>query len=501
MTPAGGHGARRNGGLVALFAAPLVLLVTLRSVPSLDVAHRSVHFHLVVVSSIAACALTVAVLATVAAARLRQPGVVLLAIGCLVCGVAMLVHGLVTPGVANRPGNVWVARAPVVAVLAFALCQGAAVLAPHSRLARRVAARPVPVLGAFATALAVVATVVVQDPTALAGDALLPGEDDLARIAAVLSVVVLVPTAWTHWKRYRLGRDPIQLALTFAAAMTVAAVGSMRFGILWQLSWWDYHAYLLAGFAAAAGTIFVRQRSARTVDSVLDAAFATDPLEHISRNYPDALRALVRAVEVKDTYTYGHSRRTAEIATALGARLGLAPEELRLLAQGSYLHDVGKIIIPDEILNKPGRLTAEERAIIETHAAAGADLVAHTPALTGTVEIVRHHHERYDGTGYPAGVAAGDIPVLARIAAVADVWDALTSDRAYRPGWAPEQALAHIRAGSGSHFDPIVVQALVDLAADWGYRVAPGGDVDEAWEATQDCHEAGRSDVVVGPRR
>ena len=489
------RGLRRNGWPLLLLAAPAAALALLRQVPSLDLSHESVHFHVVVVSSIAACALAVAVLASVAAARLRQPGVVLLAAGCLVCGLFMSVHGLVTPGVADRPFNTWVGRAPVLAILGFALCQGAAVLLPRSALVRATSARPVAFLTVLGVVLGVVATIVVVDPTALRGTRPFSWEEDLARLVAVVSVAILLPTAWVHWRRYRLGHDAVQAALTVAATMSIAAVASMRFGILWHLSWWDYHAYLLGGFAAAAFTIFARARVDRTVHTVLDAAFAVDPLEHISRSYPEALQTLVRAVEEKDTYTHGHSRRTAEVATALGARLGLAPEELRLLAQGAYLHDVGKIVIPDHILNKPSALTDEERVIIETHAAVGAELVAQTASLEGCVPIVRHHHERYDGLGYPDGVAAGQIPVLARIAAVADVWDALTSDRAYRAGWAPEEALAHIVDASGSHFDPIVVQALVDLAADWGVGPAGAGDAEEAWQAMQDCHEVGVSRV------
>jgi HD-GYP domain-containing protein (c-di-GMP phosphodiesterase class II) len=174
----------------------------------------------------------------------------------------------------------------------------------------------------------------------------------------------------------------------------------------------------------------------------------------------------------------------------------LQPEELRILAQGAYLHDVGKIAIPDEILNKPGRLTPEERETIETHAEIGAQLVQEDIELKPCVAIARHHHERFDGTGYPRGIAGRSIPLLARVTAVADVWDALTSDRAYRAGWDPSDALAHIVAGRGSHFDPAVVDALIELAADWGYRIAetPGDDT-EAVAVLQSCHESRSSRV------
>jgi putative nucleotidyltransferase with HDIG domain len=497
-----GSGVRRNGWLAAALVAPPAVLLMLRRIPAIDVAQHSVHFHLVIVSSIAACALTVAVLASVAAARVRQSGIVLLAAGCLICGVLMFVHGVVTPGVSDRPYNLWVSRAPVLAVLGFAVCQGAAVLLPKSRASHVLSDHPVLFLGALSVVLGTFAAIVITDATALRGTDALPREDDLAKLAALASVAILLPTAWQHWRRYRLGLDPVQFALTIAATMSIAAVGSMRYGRLWHLSWWDYHVYLLGGFAAAAFTIFLRYRATRTVDSVLDAAFAVDPLEHISRSYPDELRDLVRAVEVKDSYTHGHSRRTAELATALGTRLGLAPEELRLLAQGAYLHDVGKIVIPDEILNKPGHLTPDERTIIETHAEVGAGLVEGAESLAGCVDVVRHHHERFDGTGYPDRVAGRSIPLLARIAAVADVWDALTSDRAYRAGLSPEEALAHVVAGSGSHFDPVIVEALVDLAGEWGYRLPREvGDVETAWAAVQDCHETGDSRISVLSRR
>jgi putative nucleotidyltransferase with HDIG domain len=505
--------ARRNAWLIAAFVAPQTALFALAHVPALDVSHQSTRFHLVVVSFIAACVLAVAILAGAAAIRIRRPGVVLLAAGCLCCGAFMLIHGLVTPRPAPShsyahygqsyshsydPVSLWIERAPVLAIFGFAVFQSAASLIPNSRFARWTAAHPVAFLGMVGASIGVFGFVVVNDPTAVWGVEKLSWEDAVARVLTVVAALLLLPTALEHWRRFRLGRDSVQAVLAIAAAFSVAAITSMEFGRVWHLSWWDYHLYLLAGFSAVAFTIFRRYRSARTVDAVLETTFAVDPLEHISCNYPEALRALVNAVEVKDAYTHGHSRRTAEVATALGARLGLVPEELRLLAQGAYLHDVGKIGIPDEILNKPERLTSAEREVIETHAAVGAEMVAQAPSLRGCVDIVRHHHERYDGDGYPDGMSGAGIPRLARIAAVADVWDALTSDRAYRPGWAPEDALAHIVDGSGTHFDPIVVEALVQLARDWGFDVArTEGDVGEALQAVEDCHEGGRTRVPV----
>jgi putative nucleotidyltransferase with HDIG domain len=488
---------RRNGWLIAALVAPVAVLLLLRWVPGMDLVHESVYFHLAVVSGIAACALVVALMAAVAAMRLRRTGVVLLAAGCLVVGVCMLVHGLVTPGVWHRPYSLWVSRAPVLAIAGFAFFQAAATLVPYPRVASFVGRHPLALLGGLFAALAAFAIVVGVDPLALHGAAPFPHEEGISQIIAALSALILLPTAWTHWRRYRLGADRVQLVLAFAATMSIAAISAMEYGELWHLSWWDYHVYLLSGFAAVALVVFRRSSVAKAVESVLETAFAVDPLSHIAAGYPEELHTLVQAVEEKDAYTYGHSFRTAEIATALGARLGLEPEDLRLLAQGAYLHDVGKIAIPNEILNKPGRLTSDERVRIESHPSVGAELVARAPSLVGCVDVVRYHHERFDGAGYPDGVVGEEIPFLARITTVADVWDALTSDRAYRQAWEPQKALAHIVAGSGTHFDPAAVAALVELASEWGYRIAPDGDAAEAWHAAQDCHEAGDAGIPV----
>ena len=143
-----------------------------------------------------------------------------------------------------------------------------------------------------------------------------------------------------------------------SAASCIAAVASFELGRFSHMSWWNYHGYLLAGFGGAVYAIVRRGRQRRTTTDVLASAFVDDPFEHIVEGYPEALRTLVKAVEVKDTYTHGHSERTAKVAVELGVRMGLPADRLRVIARGAYLHDLGKIGIPDEILNKPGALDA-----------------------------------------------------------------------------------------------------------------------------------------------
>lgn len=196
---------------------------------------------------------------------------------------------------------------------------------------------------------------------------------------------------------------------------------------------WDYHALLLTGFGSAVHAIVTESRRLRVIDDTLAGVGLHEPMDLIAHGYPEALRALVATVEAKDAHTHGHSARVAAMSVRLGLRMGLGSDRVRELAQCAVLHDIGKIGTSDAVLNKPGPLTAEEGAWIEQHPVAGWEIVRQAPSLRPALSVVRHHHERWDGAGYPDGLAGEQIPLQARIAAVADVWDALTSDRAYRP--------------------------------------------------------------------
>jgi len=176
-----------------------------------------------------------------------------------------------------------------------------------------------------------------------------------------------------------------------------------------------------------------------------------------------AIEALVSALEAKDKYTGGHSRRVTEIALALGNELGLPAEDMEGLRWGSLLHDVGKIAIDQRIQNKPGKLTDEEYEHIMTHPRIGADIVQ--PIVNGKiVEMIEHHHDHYDGSGLHQVIAGNDIPLEARILAVADAFDAMTSDRPYRPAMSIAEAIDEIKRCTGTQFDPDVVTALLKTA-------------------------------------
>jgi PAS domain S-box-containing protein/putative nucleotidyltransferase with HDIG domain len=184
--------------------------------------------------------------------------------------------------------------------------------------------------------------------------------------------------------------------------------------------------------------------------------------ENLQAAQHEALQRLAIAAEYRDDETGQHTRRVGDLSARLAAELGLAAEEVELLRRAAPLHDVGKIGIPDTILLKPGRLTPDEFDQVKTHTVIGAKMLAGGgfPLLETAECIARSHHERWDGTGYPAGLAGGDIPLAGRIVAIADVFDALTHNRPYKSAWSKEEGLAEIEAQRGRQFDPELVDAF-----------------------------------------
>jgi putative nucleotidyltransferase with HDIG domain len=176
--------------------------------------------------------------------------------------------------------------------------------------------------------------------------------------------------------------------------------------------------------------------------------------------YSSMVQAMGRAIEAKDRYTQEHIARVVAMSMAIGRKLTLPEDKLRALEVGAALHDIGKIAIPEAVLNKPGKLTPEEFELIKEHAALGSDILQPVPFPPEVVEAVRHHHEKWDGSGYPDKLAGNNIPLMARIVAVADVYDALTSDRPYRAAWSHDRAMEFMRSQVGTHFNPEIFAAF-----------------------------------------
>jgi putative nucleotidyltransferase with HDIG domain len=225
---------------------------------------------------------------------------------------------------------------------------------------------------------------------------------------------------------------------------TVAAV----FGALWLAL-----VLLVRGASRTlrTRTVQLRDRSARLLESY----------RLLEESALEAIESLNATVDAKDPYTAGHSQRVQEVALAVGRELGLSRAQIDSLRLAGLFHDIGKLRVPDAILTKPGPLTEEEFELIKRHPEDGAEIVGHLGRLKNVLPFIRHHHERWDGHGYPAGLAGLDIPLEAAIVGLADAWDAMTTERPYSRARSFEEAVAEIRNGRGTQFAPAVVDAFL----------------------------------------
>jgi putative nucleotidyltransferase with HDIG domain len=188
----------------------------------------------------------------------------------------------------------------------------------------------------------------------------------------------------------------------------------------------------------------------------------------LERAYLETIRALASAIDAKDPYTRGHSDRVAQLAVEIGRELGLDAAELRVLEFGGILHDVGKIGIPEQVLLKPSRLTPEEFAVVKAHSVIGAEIVRGVEFLKSAEPAIRHHHERWDGKGYPDGLAGESIPLIARILNAADTWDACISERPYHPARSHAEVVPIMAEARGVQLDPKVHDAILRVLARQG---------------------------------
>lgn len=199
------------------------------------------------------------------------------------------------------------------------------------------------------------------------------------------------------------------------------------------------------------------------IDNSLLVKFLQDSNNELIVAYNATIEGLSQALELRDRETEGHTRRVAEMTASLAQKLGFSDAEVVQIRQGAILHDIGKMGIPDSILLKPGKLTAEEWETMRKHPLYAYQLLSRVEHLKFGIDIPLYHHEKWSGAGYPYGLKGDEIPFSARMFAFADVFDALTSDRPYRPAWTKEEAMAYIRSQAGIHFDPAILPAFEEL--------------------------------------
>jgi diguanylate cyclase len=225
----------------------------------------------------------------------------------------------------------------------------------------------------------------------------------------------------------------------------------------------------VGGVLCAAIVRYERQFDEHDLEILSELAdLASAALEHnrMRQHYDDTVQAhveaLAAAMDMRDRRTARHSEDVVELARRVGELLELEQASLVELEFAARLHDVGKIQVPDAVLNKPGPLDSEESDVIRRHAAWGSETLSRIPGLEAVATIVRFHHERWDGSGYPDGLGGARIPLASRIISACDAYGAMTSDRPYRLAMTPADALGEIKSGAGSQFDPSVVAALID---------------------------------------
>ncbi len=229
----------------------------------------------------------------------------------------------------------------------------------------------------------------------------------------------------------------------------------------------------------------LRRMNAELLQANREVARANQEIQDLNS---DLMLTLAKIIDARDPFVSSHAIQVADLATAIGQKVGLPPERLEQLRQAALLHDIGKLAIPEKILHKPGNLTPEEREIIKTHATIGADFLETSRGLRHLAPFVRHHHERWDGAGYPNGLKGEEIPLEARILALCDAVDAMASDRPYRAALPVSEILKEVRKHAGGQFDPQVVEGFLQVVAESHGQIV----VNSAVQITQNEERARR---------
>ncbi len=442
------------GPLLAV-VVPLFLFVWLDAAPSIDLQLKLPRGHFYMVSAVSLIAMMLAIAVGVSGHRLRNMKVTFLSLAFISLAEIFAIHGLATPGfllqASHLPG---VAAQLSVALTAFWLWMSSlrSDAASVLKLAR-FQGRLVPVWAAFLCLSGVAALLFPHVTEWIPVD-----RNPVKWVLAFLSIIFDSVVIYQYWQSYRFTRFPLQISIVYSAGWLLVAQIIMVLGETWRISWWMYHFLLLAAMVMMLAGIYRQYGTGQNIGTALATLFHFDPAERIEAGISPSVRALIVATESRDPYTAGHNYRVAVFAMKLGEQAGLRPDELRSLAQGAIVHDVGKIQIPDSILNKAGALTMEERQVIERHPVFGYDMCKRLGMVKEELEIIRSHHEKWDGSGYPDGLSGVKIPKLARLLAVVDVYDALTSTRSYRQAWQHADAMRLLEENAGTHFDPDFVR-------------------------------------------
>ena len=384
-----------------------------------------------------------------------------------------LVHGLTVPGMLYGDNSATMSAA-ASAVPAAVLSAAPLLLPPGTRRSRILSWWRVWTGGwilavtAFGTAL-LVEPELLPAPTMGAVPAVAVG---LAAAAASMAL------ALRQLRLAEISRRPGSVAMPAALALVGTSALVWTGERVFNAGFWFAHAVDIVGvfLGCAAGVLAYRVDG--SLRRVVQPVLAAEPAAALELGLDPLVHRFVGMLDAKDPLTRDHVVRCAELAMAVAPRLGVRPEEQRDLGVAAILHDVGKLETPPAVLTKPGALDEDETATMRRHAEVGARLVLASPALCGAAPAVRSHHERWDGAGYPDGLAGSSIPVHARIVSVCDALDAMVSDRHYRAGMDTERALGILREHAGTQWDPEVVAAVCAHVEECGLPLTDGALAD-----------------------
>lgn len=479
--------------LLALTPTLLLGLFLAHIIP--DASWGSPSFHLYIVSFTSLLALILTILMSAAALQLRDPRVLFLSLAFMGITGIFLTHGLTTPG-ELVPANPWVAISSPFALFVGAIFLFLATVQWSPRITQRIVNRQKTFFLLFAGFLVSYAVIAIGTSlTARGGGGSMVMDDDamygmsmnmpsqvktpfvglfrvlenplVAHALSALTVLLLLFVINHFLRIYAASRSPLAAGFFFSALLTLQAEFSITTTSMWHLSWWEYHIVMVFALGIAIAGLVREYAQTPSLQGVVGGLLLRDTISQLQSGYTEVIVALVEAVEAKDPYTRGHTQRVAELAVLIGQDIGLSGERLKTLNQSAMLHDIGKISVPDSILNKPGRLTEEEFEFVKEHPVRGHRIIQNVRSLRQEVAGVRHHHERLDGSGYPDGLKGDEIPLDARIIAVADVFDALTSARPYRGPWSSQHAFQILDEEAGVTLDAECVSALHRVLPVW----------------------------------
>jgi len=443
-------------GPVLAIIIPYLLFEYVRANATLDILYEGPTGHFYIVTTVAFFATLIAGAVGVAGSRSRNIQVSFLALAFLSLAEIFVVHGLATPNLILHQNHLsGIASQLSILMATLWLCFSS--LPSDHRLVSGLSQWQRYIVPFWAIGLGVFGIIGMTNPHL--ADFVPLNRGPVKGAVTVLIILLNGITIYRFYQSYRYSRFPLQNAILYSAAFFIVAQVIIYKGEMWRISWWMYHFMLLLSMLAMLRGLIQQYVASKSLTFALKALFTTDPIERITSSVSPSVKALILATETKDRYTAGHNFRVTMYALKLAEEMQLSPEHLRALAQGAIVHDVGKIHISDNILNKPGRLSEEERLTIQMHPVKGYDMCRNIGFMKDELDIIRSHHEKWDGTGYPDQLKGEDIPLLARIVAVADVYDAVTSNRSYREAWTHERAMKMLNEQKGSHFDPQCVEA------------------------------------------